>query len=354
MMPFPFPAFPYNALMSQNLYRIRQRRYFLILILLSLCALATLGLSLLSGSVSIPLTQIISALNGASGEHAAIVLDLRLPRALAAFACGGLLALAGAMMQLLLRNPLADPYVLGVSGGAAVGALCALLLATPILQAPLALTGALLSTFLVWFGAFGFGQFGFGKTEPALAIGIMPRLLLTGVVIAAGWGALIVLLLTLAPDAQLRGALTWLMGDLSNARVYWPALAVLAFTLSLIWPQARHLNRLVQGSQYAETLGVPVKRTQMMLYLLAALATAASVVTAGCLPFIGLIVPHALRLMLGNDQRILLPACALGGGAFLMFADVLARTIAAPYMLPTGVLTALIGVPIFLLLLRRA
>jgi ABC-type Fe3+-siderophore transport system, permease component len=327
----------------------RQRRFFIILLALTLCALVMLTASILSGSVSLSPSQIFAALTGSSPEYANIVFELRLPRALAAFACGGLLALAGAMMQLLLRNPLADPYVLGVSGGAAVGALCALLLALPVLQAPLALIGALLSTLLVWFGAFGFG-----KNRPTTSLSVTSRLLLTGVVIAAGWGAIIVLLLTLAPDAQLRGALTWLMGDLSSVRAYWPAFVILAFVLVLIWPQARHLNRLAQGTRYAEALGVPVPRVQLMLYLLAALATAAAVVTAGCLPFIGLIVPHALRLMFGNDQRILLPACVLGGGVFLMFADVLARTIAAPYMLPTGVLTALIGVPVFLFLLRRA
>ncbi len=312
-------------------------------------ALAMLLLALLTGSVRVTFSEIWMGWHG-DGDAAtalAIVRDLRLPRALAAFACGGLLALAGAMMQLLLRNPLADPYVLGVSGGAAVGALLSWLVVMPWLQTPLAVLGALLSALLVWFGAHRRG-------EVSWETGAVPRLLLTGVVVAAGWGALIVLLLSLAPDAQLRSALTWLMGDLSGAAMPWTALTVLMTVLVLIWPQARNLNQLAFGSVHAEALGVPLKRTQAWLYGLAALATAAAVVTAGCLPFVGLIVPHALRLLLGNDQRLLLPACVLGGGAFLTLADTAARVLVAPQALPTGVLTALIGVPVFLFLLRRA
>jgi iron complex transport system permease protein len=323
---------------------------------MAVLALAVLLLALLTGSVKITFSELWAGLHGNSGDDDSIALtivrDLRLPRALAAFACGGLLALAGAMMQLLLRNPLADPYVLGVSGGAAVGALLSWLIVMPWLQTPLAVFGALFSALLVWFGARPRG--GRCGGEVSWETGTVPRLLLTGVVIAAGWGALIVLLLSLAPDAQLRSALTWLMGDLSGAAMPWTALVALAITLLLIWPQARNLNQLAFGSVHAEALGVPLKRTQAWLYGLAALATAAAVVTAGCLPFVGLIVPHALRLLLGNDQRVLLPACVLGGGAFLVLADTVARTLVAPQALPTGVLTALIGVPVFLFLLRRA
>ncbi|MDR2173265.1 MAG: iron ABC transporter permease [Burkholderiales bacterium] len=329
----------------------RRQRAWAILSALAALALAVLLLALLTGSVKIAFSDLWAGLQGHGDDNTAtaiaIVRDLRLPRALAAFACGGLLALAGAMMQLLLRNPLADPYVLGVSGGAAVGALLSWLIVMPWLQTPLAVLGALFSALLVWFGARHRG-------EVSWETGTAPRLLLTGVVVAAGWGALIVLLLSLAPDAQLRSALTWLMGDLSGAAMPWTAWTVLALTLLLIWPQARNLNQLAFSNVHAEALGVPLKRTQAWLYGLAALATAAAVVTAGCLPFVGLIVPHALRLLLGNDQRILLPACALGGGAFLVLADTAARVLVAPQALPTGVFTALIGVPVFLLLLRRA
>ncbi|MDR0251267.1 MAG: iron ABC transporter permease [Burkholderiales bacterium] len=321
---------------------------------MAVLALAVLLLALLTGSVKITFSELWADWRNDDDAVTviAIVRDLRLPRALAAFACGGLLALAGAIMQLLLRNPLADPYVLGVSGGAAVGALLSWLIVMPWLQTPLAVLGALFSALLVWFGARPRG--GHYGGEVSWEVGTVPRLLLTGVVVAAGWGALIVLLLSLAPDAQLRSALTWLVGDLSGAAMPWTALVVLALTLTLIWPQARNLNQLAFGNVHAEALGVPLKRTQAWLYGLAALATAASVVTAGCLPFVGLIVPHALRLLLGNDQRVLLPACVLGGGAFLVLADTAARVLAAPQALPTGVLTALIGVPVFLFLLRRA
>ncbi|MDR2710269.1 MAG: iron ABC transporter permease [Burkholderiales bacterium] len=329
----------------------RQRRAWIVLSALAALALAVLLLALLTGSVKITLSELWTGWRGGNDTALAIIRDLRLPRALAAFACGGLLALAGAMMQLLLRNPLADPYVLGVSGGAAVGALLSWLIVMPWLQTPLAVFGALLSALLVWFGARRRNDV---AQEIEAAQGTAPRLLLTGVVVAAGWGALIVLLLSLAPDAQLRSALTWLMGDLSGAAMPWTAWIVLALTLALIWPQARNLNQLAFGSIHAEALGVPLKRTQAWLYGLAALATAAAVVTAGCLSFVGLIVPHALRLLFGNDQRVLLPACVLGGGAFLTLADTAARTWVAPQVLPTGVLTALIGVPVFLFLLRRA
>ncbi|MCL2309650.1 MAG: iron ABC transporter permease [Proteobacteria bacterium] len=339
-------------------FRQRRRRAWVVLSAMAVLALAVLLLALLTGSVKITLLDLWTGLygHGSNNDDAAtalaIVRELRLPRALAAFACGGLLALAGAMMQLLLRNPLADPYVLGVSGGAAVGALLSWLIVIPWMQTPLAVLGALLSALLVWFGARPHGKG--SSSEVSWESGAAPRLLLTGVVIAAGWGALIVLLLSLAPDAQLRSALTWLMGDLSGATMPWTALLVLMVSLVLIWPQARNLNQLAFGSVHAEALGVPLKQTQAWLYGLAALATAAAVVTAGCLPFVGLIVPHALRLLLGNDQRVLLPACALGGGAFLVLADTAARVLVAPQALPTGVFTALMGVPVFLLLLRRA
>ncbi|MDR0247859.1 MAG: iron ABC transporter permease, partial [Burkholderiales bacterium] len=172
---------------------------------MAVLALAALFLALLTGSVKITFPELwVGWRNDDDAATAiAIVRDLRLPRALAAFACGGLLALAGAMMQLLLRNPLADPYVLGVSGGAAVGALLSWLMVVPFLQTPLAVLGALFSALLVWFGARH-------RNDVSWEGGTVPRLLLTGVVVAAGWGALIVLLLSFAPDAQLRSALTWL------------------------------------------------------------------------------------------------------------------------------------------------
>ena len=275
---------------------------------------------------------------------------LRLPRAMTAFGTGGLLALAGALMQVLLRNPLADPYVLGVSGGAAVGALGALVLGAGAAVMQLgAFGGALLSTLLV----FAIAHRDLARLSAAGASDTAPRLLLTGVMLAAGWSALITLLLTVAPDAQLRGMLFWLSGDLAGSDAgAWP-LAALALVLLAALPLGRELNVLLRGPALAHALGVAVVPLRRKLYLLASLATAVAVTTCGSVGFIGLVVPHALRLVIGNDQRVLLPACALAGGTLLLLADTAARSVIAPQQLPVGVITALLGVPSFLFLLLR-
>jgi iron complex transport system permease protein len=309
---------------------------------LALAALAAFAFALATGSVAIGFAAAWRALlDGGDDTAAVVVRELRLPRAIAAFAVGALLAVAGALMQVLLRNPLADPYVLGLSGGAACGALAALLLGAAAFATPAALAGAIASTVLVFSLARGQGAWA------------ATRLLLTGVVVAAGWGAVIMLLLAIAPDAQVRGMLFWLIGDLSAVTNPWPALVTLAVALALAMPVARDLNVLARGEATAAALGVAVPRVTLLLYALAALATGAAVTTAGSVGFVGLVVPHAVRLLIGNDQRWLLPTAALGGGALLVFADTLARTIVAPAQLPVGVLTALAGVPLFLWLLRR-
>ena len=329
--PFPGPATPGRALA--------------ILAMLTVAALAALALALVVGSVAIDGAAIVRVFTGGTSEtNVAIVRELRLPRALAAFAVGGLLALAGALMQVLLRNPLADPYVLGISGGAAVGALGAMLAGAAALATAAALGGALVSTLLV---------FVLARVGAERAPWTSTRLLLTGVVVAAGWGALIALMLTLAPDAQVKGMLFWLIGDLSGATLAAPALIALAVTLLGALAFARDLNVLARGEDVAAALGVAVGRTTFLLCSLAAVATAAAVTTAGSVGFVGLVVPHALRLVIGNDQRVLLPACALAGGALLVLADTLARSVAAPVQLPVGVITALVGVPVFLALLAR-
>jgi iron complex transport system permease protein len=181
-----------------------------------------------------------------------------------------------------------------------------------------------------------------------------PRLLLTGVVIASGWGALITLILSVAPENRLRGMIFWLTGDLNGAAPPWPALLALALALAAIVPVAPQLNVLLRGDATAHALGVPVARLRLRLYLVASLATAAAVTTAGTIGFVGLVVPHLLRLAFGNDQRMLVPAAALAGGLAVMAADLAARTVIAPAQLPVGVVTALTGVPMFLwMLLRR-
>jgi iron complex transport system permease protein len=239
----------------------------------------------------------------------------------------------------LLGNPLADPYVLGVSGGAAVGALLALFLGLAGIPVTLAaLAGALVAIVLV----FGLA----GRGGPA-------RLLLTGVVIAAGWGAAISFLLAIAPEHGLRSMVFWLMGDLSQMTSAGVAYAVLAAGLALTLPLARDLNLLARGELQAGALGVDVKNLRVHLYLVASLLTAAAVTLGGNIGFVGLVVPHLVRLVTGADHRVVLPASVLLGGALLVVADTLARTAVAPQQLPVGVLTAFIGVPVFLLLLAR-
>jgi iron complex transport system permease protein len=319
-----------------------RRRALLILATLILLALASFWTALAAGSIAVAAGDVLSALFGQPAPGADVVLQLRLPRALAAFACGGLLALAGALMQVLLRNPLADPYILGISGGAGVGALFAMLLGLPALGIDgLAFAGALGAMLLVFGLAHGDGSW------------TQTRLLLTGVIVAAGCGALVALMLAVAPEDRLRGMLFWLMGDLAQATDTWPPLLVLAAALALAMPFARELNLLARGLLQAQALGVAVSRLRYAVYLLASLATAAAVTTAGSIGFVGLVVPHLVRLATGHDQRLLLPASVLAGGSLLVLADTLARTLIAPQQLPVGVLTALIGVPIFLFLLSR-
>jgi iron complex transport system permease protein len=302
-----------------------------------------LAWALSAGDLPITFAEVLAALfGGAQGMAADVVRELRLPRAVAVFACGGLLATAGALMQVLLRNPLADPYVLGISGGAAVGALGAMLLGlAPWVVDGAAFAGALAAMLLVFGLAHGDGSW------------TQTRLLLTGVIVAAGCGAAVTLMLSLATDIRVRSMLFWLMGDASGASRPWPAVAVLATGLAAALPFARDLNVLARGEITARALGVRVERLRLLLYLLASLLTATAMTLVGSVGFVGLIVPHLVRFLVGNDQRVLLPAALLAGGTLLTLADTAARTVLAPVQLPVGVLTALIGVPVFLFLLSR-
>jgi iron complex transport system permease protein len=310
------------------------------LVWLALLSGAAVAFGLAAGSVRIPWSELWSG--GGEGTAGAILFGLRLPRVLTGFAVGGLLGLAGALMQVLLRNPLADPYILGISGGAAVGALSMIALGLSASLVPGgAFAGALGSILLV------FALAGSDRSQT------QTRLLLTGVVIAAGWGALVSLLLALAPDAQLRGMLFWLLGDLSAATPPAAGLAVLLLALAATWPLARSLNVLAQGELQARALGVPVGALRRLLYFAASACAAAAVASAGTIGFVGLLAPHLARLTLGGDQRVLLPGSALAGGALLTLADVVSRTAVAPTQLPVGAVTALLGVPLFLWLLTR-
>jgi len=315
----------------------------LLLVLLAI-AVASLSLALLVGSGDSTGAEALAVLLG-GGEAAIrdIVLRVRLPRALAAFGTGACLAQAGVLMQVMLRNPLADPYILGTSGGAAVGALSAMLAGAAGLAIDgAAFAGALFSTVLV-FGLTGRR----GEWAPG-------RLLLTGVVIAAGWGAVVSLLLATSPESGLRGMLFWLMGDFAFAGS--PLGVLIAAGLAAVAGVAggQALNLLATGEQQAALIGLPVAQTRNCVYLVAAALTALAVTTAGTVGFVGLVIPHLLRLCGATDHRILVPGAALAGGSLLVIADTLARTALAPRQLPVGAITALIGVPVFLLLLRQA
>jgi iron complex transport system permease protein len=284
-----------------------------------------------------------SALTHPDSPDGALLWQLRLPRALAAWVVGAMLALSGCLMQVLLRNPLADPYILGVSGGAAFAALAGMTIGVATALIPvLALLGAFLSILIVFGLARGTGPWS------------GTRLLLTGVVTAAGWAALISLVLATSSDNSLRGMLFWLMGDFSYARLPGWAVGVLLLGLALTLGMARSLNVLAMGETTASLLGESTRALLWALYGLASLLTAAAVAVAGTIGFVGLIVPHLVRLASGSDHRILIPASALFGGAFLVFSDTVARTVMAPRQLPVGVITALLGVPLFLVLLNRA
>lgn len=314
-----------------------------LLILLTVATVAALLGAVISGSAQISMSDLWSLLQGRDiGINGHIVMELRLPRALAAFAIGGMLALAGAQMQVLLGNPLAEPYILGISGGAAVAALLALLAGAATLGVNAAALGGAIGSMLLVFGlAHGRGSWS------------ATRLLLTGVVVAAGWTAFISFLLVTAPQHNLSMMLFWLMGDLAQVNNYVPGLLVLSLGLLISLPQARSMNLLARGEMQAGALGVAVAPLRLQLYLSASLLTATAVALGGSIGFVGLVVPHMLRLIAGSDHRLLLPASVLGGGTLLLLADTLARTLFAPQQLPVGVLTAMLGVPLFLYLLQR-
>jgi len=330
---------------------LRQRATLIVGAMLVL-AIATLLFSGMTGSIRVPLSDIPDALRQlASGQPeslSASLLDLRASRALVAFATGGALALAGLMMQALLRNPLADPYVLGVSSGASVGALLALLLmASTLMVDAAALVGAIGVSLLLYVLArrdLRSGQ---------AAEGGASMLLLTGVIVSALCGSLVTLMLSIAPEGRLRSMIFWLIGDLAGAPLRLAPWVVLIGALLFAMRSARAMNMVALHAENAVTLGVRVSALRKGLFFVSALLTASAVTSAGSIGFVGLIVPHACRFAFGPDHRVLIPAVVLSGGAFLVLCDTLARTIVAPQQLPVGAITAMIGAPVFLYQLHR-
>jgi len=315
---------------------------FLLLSLL-LLSLVSLAISLTHGSMALGVDQVWAALWAPDGSTATqLVRELRLPRSLAALTTGALLAVAGCLMQVLVRNPLADPYILGISGGASVAALLAMLAGmSGHLLTGSAFVGALVAMLLVFVLSRGQGQWNSN------------RLLLTGVVLAAGWGAAIGFILNLSPDSSLQRMMFWLMGDLGFARANALSSTVLVVGLLASLLLARQLNVLTRGELVAGSLGIRTETLHLAIYVIASLLTATAVTQAGSIGFVGLVVPHLIRLLGYHDHRILLPAAALLGASLLLLADTVARSLLAPQQLPVGILTAFIGVPLFLYLLYR-
>ncbi|MEZ5651133.1 MAG: iron ABC transporter permease [Burkholderiaceae bacterium] len=314
---------------------------------LFLLAALTLVLGVTVGSETIAPGRALRALFVDDGTTSVIVAELRLPRLLAAGACGAALAIAGAMLQGLLRNPLADPYVLGISGGASAGALLALLLGGTAFAAVGALAGAVAITVLV---------FTLGARALTAPVGAPPMgiaLVLIGVILAAACGALVSLLLVVLPAQPLRATMLWLMGDFGAVRVAWPSWLGLLLLAPVAIALAPDLNLIAAGELRAATLGVPVARRRVQIVALAAALTALAVYTAGPVGFVGLVVPHIVRLVAGNDQRLVVPFSGVAGAIGLALADTLARSVVAPLQLPVGAVTAAIGVPLFLVLLLR-
>jgi len=329
-----------------------RHRALVVLGTLVLLALASLVLAGMVGSIPLALVDIPRALldmaNGSRDNLNATLLDLRLSRALVAFVTGAALSLAGVMMQALLRNPLADPYVLGISAGASVGALAALLFmcAMWVVDAA-AFAGAVGISMLLYF---------FARRDlrgGAAAEGGASLLLLTGVILSSLCMAMVTLMLSIAPESRLRSMIFWMIGDLAGAPLRAVPWIVLIAGLLFALRSARALNVLALHAEAAATLGIRVGLVRKGLFFCSGLLTASAVTSAGSIGFVGLIVPHALRFACGPDHRILIPAATLAGGAFLVLADTVARTIVAPQQLPVGVVTALIGAPVFLYQLHR-
>jgi iron complex transport system permease protein len=319
---------------------------------MGLLSLASLIFACLIGSVTLSFAELGQALvdlvHGQTSTLASSVLDLRLSRALSGFVTGASLALSGVLMQALLRNPLADPYVLGLSGGASVGALATILFFGLGIWVDVAAFGGATAVALLLFILAYRDLRGSGSSE-----GSAPLLLLTGVIVAAGCGAVVTLLLSIAPDSSLRGMVFWMIGDLSNTQPRYLSWVILLVVLAVVMKHARSINVAAMHADNASTLGIQIGRLRQLLFISAALLTASAVSAAGSIGFVGLIIPHACRFALGPDHRLLVPVASLAGGSFLVIADALARTVVAPHQLPVGVITALIGVPVFLMQLHQ-
>jgi iron complex transport system permease protein len=325
------------------------KRILAISLLLSLFLAISVWLGLSIGSTGQNLREVFALLTGhgdPASTMANIVWRIRLPRVLLAALAGATLSLGGLVFQSILRNPLAEPYILGISGGSAIGAIIGIFLS--------------LSRFP------GVTLFAFGGSMVTIILVLViasvkqslkqDSLILAGVMVNAFCSSVIMFLLSLTQDARLHNILFWLMGDLSmsdaNQVLVLAACLLPCFVLLLLF--ARPMNLLLLGEEMAASMGVNVRLVSVVLVAVTSFMVSATVCQSGLLGFVGLVTPHLLRLLLGPDHRVLVPACILGGGAYLVWCDLLARFLPAQVELPVGVITAIIGAPLFIFLLRRS
>jgi iron complex transport system permease protein len=316
--------------------------------------LASVVLALKLGAVPVSVTELVWDLgrialgraNELPSEYRMIVFDLRLPRILLGILVGAALSVSGASFQALLRNPLADPYVLGVSSGAALGSILALIIAPGLaLTTPIGAFIAAIATIA--------GVYFLSRREGQLD---STTLLLCGIICASFFSAIIMFLMTTLAGRDLRGMAFWLMGDLStpiSAGMQWVFTVGLIVGIGAIYSTSADLNLLLTGEREAAHLGVDVTRVKLVVYVSASLLTALAVSSSGAIGYVGLLIPHIVRLIFGSDYRLLIPASALCGAIAIVLADTLARTIAPPTELPVGAMTAMAGAPVFIYLLRR-
>lgn len=336
-------------------YLTRRRALIVFTILLSAlfgCAIAALG----AGSEHIPAGQLFSALiskltgtvSTLSREQDVILFSLRLPRIGLAIGVGAALAIAGAAFQALLRNPLADPYVLGVSGGAALGSITAIIFASELSYAisyirPLfGFAGAAIVTMIVY-------RLGRREDDPA-------HLVLAGVVMSTFLSSVIALMTTMADNVKLRNITLWLLGDLSSGAVEGLFFVIIAVAIgaTVLLTQSRALNLMMIGERNAFAMGVETARVRWIVHLTASLLTGAAVSAGGAIGYVGLVTPHLVRLAAGSDNRLVIPASAILGAIMVLIADTIARTALSPRELPTGAITALVGAPVFVYLLLKS
>lgn len=324
--------------------RLTISKYLATLILLFAATIIITVISLLSGSTDISLGQLLGVIFGNSSDNISqIILEIRLPRVMLAIAAGGGLSIAGAVFQAILMNPLAEPYILGISSGGTFGAILSFLLGFTFIGTQIfSFAGSMIVIFIVFYVGKRYGEI-----EPNV-------LLLTGVMIGAFFSAAILLMMTMLSDS-LRSAFLWLIGNLSSAdaaSAYYvlPVSIIVSILLSI---NSYKYNVLTLGAENAKHLGINTNVLKNITYILASILVGAIVSVSGIIGFVGLLVPHICRMILGIDNRLVVPASFFVGAIYLLIADTVARTIIAPAELPVGAITAIIGAPVFIYLLRR-